>query len=592
MAGIGDSWSASSSPRRRTCVVIGGRGFVGRWLVLELLKLGKWIVRVADSDESPQLDPSAEWDAFLSQAISSGLASYHHLDVRDKSSVLRVIKGSQAVFYTDVTDLFGQDVYDSYMIIVQGVKNVINACRECKVKRLIYNSSADVVFDGSRDINGGNESLPYPWKYADMLSDLRAQAEALVLFANDIDGLLTCALRPSNIFGPGDTQLVPTVVKLAQSGWMKFIIGGGENKCDFTYIENVAHAHICAEEALCSRIVSVAGKAFFITNNEPVKFWEFTSLLLEGLGYQRPSIKLPVSMVYYFCLLLEGIYESLGITKNSYMLSARHSVQIASRNRTFDSSAARKQVEYLPIVSLEDGIARTIASFSHYSRDSFYGGQGDFPEHSKADWMLGGGKVADILLWRDEKETFTYFLVSEVLFYWFFISGRSFISSTAYLLLMMTMALFGYGHLTSYLFDKTASFSCFDIQKSVVEKLLGSIISLWNRGVHIMRSLAHGEDWNIFFETAVAMYFLKLIVSYYLTFAVGAALVGSFTCFFIYEQYELEIDALEKVLISGMKTLKGWLGSFLPLSTMLHHGKQDLWHEDSSKCQKIVCNDH
>ncbi|XP_030470361.1 3beta-hydroxysteroid-dehydrogenase/decarboxylase isoform X1 [Syzygium oleosum] len=582
MAAIGDSWSATSSPRRRTCVVIGGRGFVGRWLVLRLLELGKWIVRVADSDRSLRLDPSAERDEaaalLLSQAISAGLASYHHLDVRDRSSVLAVIKGSQAVFYTDVTDLLGQDFYNSYMIIVQGVKNVINACRECKVKRLIYNSSADVVFDGSRDINSGNESLAYPWKYADMLSDLRAQAEALVLFANDIDGLLTCALRPSGIFGPGDTQLVPAVVKLAQSGWMKFIIGGGENMCDFTYIENVAHAHICAEEALCSRIVSVAGKAFFITNNEPVKFWEFISVLLEGLGYQRPVIKLPVSMVYYFFLLLEGIFESLGIAKNSYMLSARLSVQVASRNRTFDCSAARKQVEYLPIVSLEDGIARTIASFSHYSRDSSYGGQGDFPDQSKADWMLGGGKVADILLWRDEKETFAYFLVSVVLFYWFFISGRSFISSTAYLLLMMMMALFGYGYLTSNLFDsniKTTSFSCFDMQKSIVEESLGSIISLWNRGVHIIRSLAQGEDWNIFFETAVAMYFLKLIVSYYLTFAVGAALVCSFTCFFLYEQYELEIDALEKVLMSGMKTLKEWLVSFLPLSTTPHRRKQD-----------------
>ncbi|KAF8041368.1 hypothetical protein BT93_A0087 [Corymbia citriodora subsp. variegata] len=578
MAVIGDSWSASSSPRRRTCVVIGGRGFVGRWLVLRLLELGEWVVRVADSDDSLRLDPSAEPDAALSRAISSGMASYHHLDVRDRSSVLRVIKGSQAVFYTDVTDLFGQDFYNSYMIMVQGVKNVINACRECKVKRLIYNGSADVVFNGSRDIIGGSESLPYPWKYADMLSDLRAQAEALVLFANDIDGLLTCALRPSNIFGPGDTLLVPAMVKLAQSGWMKFIIGGGENMCDFTYIENVAHAHIRAEEALCSRIVSVAGKAFFITNNEPVKFWDFISLLLEGLGYQRPFIKLPVRMVYYFFLLIEGIFESLGITKNSYMLSACHYVQIASRNRTFDCSAAQKQLEYSPIISLEGGIARTIASFSHYSRDSSYEGQGEFPEQSKANWMLGGGKVADILLWRDEKETFAYFLVLVVLFYWFFISGRSFISSTACLLLMMTVALFGYGYLTSSLFNsniKTAPFPCF-MQKSIVEESLGRIISLWNRGVHIMRSLAQGEDWNIFFETAVAMYFLKLIVSYYLTFAVGAALVCSFTCFFIYEQYESEIDTLERVLISGMKTLKGCLVSFLPLSMTPHSRKQDL----------------
>lgn len=48
--------------------------------------------------------------------------------------------------------------------VASGTKNVINACRECRVKRLIYNSSADVVFDGLHDIHDGDESLSCPWK--------------------------------------------------------------------------------------------------------------------------------------------------------------------------------------------------------------------------------------------------------------------------------------------------------------------------------------------------------------------------------------------------------------------------------------------
>lgn len=58
-------------------------------------------------------------------------------------------------------------------------------------------------------------------QFEDALSDLKAHAEALILFANNIDGLLTCALRPSNVFGPGDTQLVPFLIKLAKSGCAK-----------------------------------------------------------------------------------------------------------------------------------------------------------------------------------------------------------------------------------------------------------------------------------------------------------------------------------------------------------------------------------
>lgn len=58
-------------------------------------------------------------------------------------------------------------------------------------------------------------------QFEHVLSDLKAQAEALILFANDIDGLLTCAIRPCNVFGPGDTNLVPFFVNLARSGWLK-----------------------------------------------------------------------------------------------------------------------------------------------------------------------------------------------------------------------------------------------------------------------------------------------------------------------------------------------------------------------------------
>ncbi|KAL5053677.1 hypothetical protein RYX36_034359, partial [Vicia faba] len=117
--------------------------------------------------------------------------------------VAKVLEGSSVVFYMDVDGIsYDNDFYCCYKLIVQGAKNVINACRECKVKRLIYNNSADVVFD---DLHNGVKSSAYQWKVNDMLIDLKAHAEALVLDANDIDGVLTCSLRPSNAFGPGDT---------------------------------------------------------------------------------------------------------------------------------------------------------------------------------------------------------------------------------------------------------------------------------------------------------------------------------------------------------------------------------------------------
>ncbi|KAL7617626.1 hypothetical protein Lser_V15G03457 [Lactuca serriola] len=68
-----------------------------------------------------------------------------------------------------------------------------------------------------------------------------------------------------------------------------FIIADGTNMYDFTYVENVAHAHVCAERAIASdgsASKRAAGEAYFITNMEPIKFWEFMSLILVGLGFE------------------------------------------------------------------------------------------------------------------------------------------------------------------------------------------------------------------------------------------------------------------------------------------------------------------
>ncbi|KAK4856055.1 hypothetical protein QYF36_013626 [Acer negundo] len=550
----------------RTCVVLNGRGFLGRSLVSSLLKLDDWIVRVADSAHSLLLD-SSDSDSLLSDSLSSARAHYHQVDVRDVSQIKTALEGASVLFYMDFTNLDTNDFYTCYMTIVQGTKNVINACRECQVRKLIYNSTADVVFDGSHDIHNGDESLICCWKFQDVWCDLKAQAEALVLYANNIDGLLTCALRPSNVFGPGETELVPLLVNLAKCGWTKFIIGSGENMSDFTYSENVTHAHICAAEALDSQTVFVAGKAFFITNFEPMKFSEFLSLILEGLGYQRPFIKLPTSLVWHILLLIKWTYEKLGLRIDNHTLSTCFIFQLVSRTRTFDCTAARKHIGYSPIVSLEEGVSSTIESFSHLARASSLTNYCKFNEQSKVEKLLGGGKVADILLWRDEKKSFTCFLAMFLLFHWFFLCERTFISSAAKLLLLVSIILFGYGILPSNIFGfkvQRISLSCFEISETVMKDSIATIALLWNKGLHYIESLAKGDDWNNFFKVAVSLYLIKLILSWSLTAVIGVALVLAFTVFFVYEQYELEMDGLAKFLFNYIEKSKASLMRNLP----------------------------
>ncbi|KAK8548299.1 hypothetical protein V6N13_054900 [Hibiscus sabdariffa] len=560
----------------RTCVVLGGRGFSGRALVNRLLRLGGWIVRVADSSShSLLLDTSSASDSLLADAISSGQASFCHVDVLDTSQIIEVTKGADVIFYMEPTDLDIHDFCNCYMIIVQGAKNVINACRESKVRRLVYNSSADVVFDGSRDILNGDESFTCPGKFNDMMIDLKFQADGLIRLANNIDGLLTCVLRPSNVFGPGETQFVPLLANLAMFGLEKFITGSGENMSDFTYVENVAHAHICAAETIDSRAVSVAGKAFFITNLEPVMFWEFASLILEGLGYQRPFIKVPTWMVSYIVLLRQYIHDKLGYRMYKYSVSPHYLVLLASRNRTFDCSAAQKHLGYAPVVSLKDGIKSTVESFSHLAKDSYFMRFSNFDEQSKAEKLLGSGtvtlnyfdSVSDILLWRDERKTFSCFLTLAMVFYWFFFCGRTFTSSAAQLLLLVTAMLYGHGILASercgYAVPKIPS-SCFEIQDSDVKTLVGYVSYTWNRVVHSIKLLAKGDDWSRFFQVLVFLYFFKWIVSYSLAVLVGFVLVFAFTAFFVYEQYESVIEGLVAVLLFCVVESKGLIMRTLP----------------------------
>ncbi|XP_074320059.1 3beta-hydroxysteroid-dehydrogenase/decarboxylase [Silene latifolia] len=547
-----------------TCVVIGGNGFIGKCLVLRLLQLGNWIVRVADSSSS--IDPH----------LSHHRASYLSVDLRDYSQLRRAVDGSSVVFFVETTDASTFDLYESYKSIVQGAKNVVNACRDCKVRRLVYNSSADIVFDGSHHLVNVNESMPYPWQFVDKLTELKAQAESLVLFANDYDGLLTCVIRPSNVFGPSDTHLVKFMLSQANSVWAKFILGDGNNLSDFTYVENVAHAHICAAEAIVSQTDAVAGKAFFITNREPWNYWELVQRLYEGLGYQRPSIRIPSKLVSFMLPLVRWARYKLGSETElcGILMPAQFVIESSVFTRFVNCSAARKHINYSPVVPMEEGIALTVKSFSHLAKGSITSRESQVNDFSKAEEILGYGKVADVLLWRDEMESFSYFLVTCGFFYWFFLSGRTFISSTAGLLLLATLFLIVNNILPVNIFQKFP-LPCFEISEGTVRNMLDNVASIWSEGVQVAQALAQGEDWSLFLKAAIPLYMLKMIVSHSVVMLVGAVLIFAFTSFFTYEQYEEEVDNFIWIVVIVAKSSLSLLLRSLPPSITSFFSDED-----------------
>ncbi|CAN6830959.1 unnamed protein product, partial [Brassica oleracea] len=111
---------------------------------------------------------------------------------------------------------------------------------------------------------------------------------------------------------------------------------------------------------------------------------------------------------------------------------------------------------------------------------------------------------ADILLWRNEKNTFVSFVVLNLLYYWFFSSGSTFSSSAAQLLFVLAVALYGLSFLPSKIFGflqvKKIPPWRFEISESAVRDLSKDIVAAWNHGVHSLNSLSRGGDWIKFFK--------------------------------------------------------------------------------------------
>ncbi|MFQ6642735.1 hypothetical protein Gotur_018199 [Gossypium turneri] len=497
------------SGEERWCVVTGGRGFAARHLVEMLIKYDMFAVRIADLPSKIDLQ-SHEENGLLGQALRSGRAQYVSTDLRHKAQVLKALEGVEVVFHMAAPNSSINNYQLQHSVNVQGTKNVIEACTELKVKRLIYTSSPSVVFDGIHAIFNGNESLPYPDKHNDSYSATKALGEALVVKSNGVNGLLTCCIRPSSIFGPGDGLLVPSLVAAARAGKSKFIIGDGNNVYDFTYVENVAHAHICAERALASGgevAEKAAGKAYFITNLEPIKFWEFVSLILEGLGYQRPKIKIPAIVVMPIAHIVEWTYRLLGPYGMKVPQLTPSRVRILTCSRSFDCSRAKDQIGYTPIVSLEDGLRKTIESFSHLraecqpkkggpSKASVYLGRGRglrvvFQFFS---FLYFGGsklklfKVADTLLWKNKRQTLNVLLVMVAIYYNFIARGATILTTVSKLLLLL-----------GYTVEKIPA-SNFHLSEEKSRDVVMSMASSWNGLVNVLKSLCKGKDWILFLK--------------------------------------------------------------------------------------------
>ena len=321
-------------------LVTGATGFLGQYIVEQLVARGNR-VRALCRRPTPELEK-------LGVESAQG-------DLRDRQSVVLACKGMDAVFHVaGGAGIWGPWEY-YYSINVRGTQHVIEGCREHRVARLVFTSSPSVTFDGS-DQCGINESAPYPSGWLCHYPHTKALAEQAVLAANDAK-LATCALRPHLIWGPRDRHLIPRLIARARAGQLRRV-GDGTNLIDMIYVENAALAHLLAAEAL-SPGSSVAGRAYFISQGEPVNCWQWIDELLALHGLSPVSKSISVRTAWRIGSAMETVYRLLRLPGEPRM--TRFLAAQLGRSHYFDISRARQDFGYRAEISTDEGMRRLIS---------------------------------------------------------------------------------------------------------------------------------------------------------------------------------------------------------------------------------------
>jgi nucleoside-diphosphate-sugar epimerase len=315
-------------------LVTGGGGFLGSAVCRQLVAVGH-------SVSAFQRRPAPDLERIGVHVIQG--------DISDISQVGAAAAGTGAIVHTAGKAGIWGDPEDFRRVNVEGTAHVIDACREHGIPYLVHTSSPSVVHSGG-DIGGGDESLPIAEHFNAHYPATKAEAEKLVIAANK-DGLKTVALRPHLIWGPNDPHILPRLVAKARGG--KLALPGPDKIIDTVFVENAAQAHVQALQELTAT-ARCAGKAYFVTNNEPMAQGEIIRRLLAALGVDVEIRAVPVGLAMAAGALCETAWKTLRLKSEPPV--TRFSVEQLATAHWFDTSAAREDFGYQPRISIAEGL--------------------------------------------------------------------------------------------------------------------------------------------------------------------------------------------------------------------------------------------
>jgi 2-alkyl-3-oxoalkanoate reductase len=338
-------------------LVTGGTGFLGRGIVERLLAEGRRVTVLA---RTPAPDLEKRGVRFVRASLD------------DAPAVAAACAGIETIFHAAAkVGVWGR--YDDFFRTnVLGTRALLAGAQRHGVRHFVHTSTPSVVYNG-RALAGVDESLPLTTNCPSPYPLTKAIAEREVLAANS-PVLRTIALRPHLIWGPGDPHLVPRVLARARAGRLR-IVGSGTNRVDMVYLANAVDAHLLAEHALAqchllsdigSGVRRADGRAFFITNGEPMSLWAWINELLRDLGQPPVTKRISLGAATAIGAACETVWHALSLRGEPPM--TRFIAAELAKDHWFDLTAARRDLGYVPRITMAQGTAELVADLRSRAR--------------------------------------------------------------------------------------------------------------------------------------------------------------------------------------------------------------------------------
>ncbi|OKL63207.1 hypothetical protein UA08_01149 [Talaromyces atroroseus] len=318
---------------------------------------------------------------------------YHKADISVAEDVQRIVRLAKprTIFHTASPEFSDAPVSAYYSILVEGTRYLVDAAFQLDtVRALIYTSSSSVIHDNVSDLVNATEEMPIlrPPLQKRIYSLAKADAEELILDANrrrHIGGriILTCVLRPSLVFGENDVSSLGKMVAVARQGRSRFQMGDGQNLFDFVYAGNLADAHLLAARAMLAAngqnphpadAPAVDGECFNITNDDPWLFWDFQRAISARVGLPvspEDIIVIPKWVGLAMGFISEWVVWAWSWGSRGPNMT-QEGIRFSTMIRTLSVEKAKRVLGYKPVVSMEEGLDRSVRWFlNEYKKERY-----------------------------------------------------------------------------------------------------------------------------------------------------------------------------------------------------------------------------